>query len=256
MSLWVDGKPATADDLAQPAVVNYGHFTAMQIRRGSVRGLAAHLRRIDAAHQELFGHGLDTGWVRERWAQAAALRRDCYLRASFYDDPDGTPHVLVALRPPAEPSATPQRLRCVTGLRAFAHLKHAGTFAQTRLGHEARQAGYDDALLVTGEGEIAETTIANIGFVGDGQVSWPTAPALPGIAWQLLAGALPAAALPSRNAPVRLADLPSFQGAFVANSIGVVPVGQIDGHRFADPATVIDPVMAVHRQLPWDRLAA
>jgi branched-subunit amino acid aminotransferase/4-amino-4-deoxychorismate lyase len=120
--------------------------------------------------------------VRHWWAQAAAQRPDCYLRSTFYDDPDGESHALVALRPPAEPPPAPQRLRTVGWVRPFAHLKHVGTFAQTRHGREARQAGYDDALLVTAASEVAETTIANIGFVREGQVIWPSGPALHGIA--------------------------------------------------------------------------
>ncbi|WP_207939157.1 hypothetical protein [Actinomadura darangshiensis] len=47
MLIEVDGRPATAEALAHPAIVNYGHFTAMQVRSGRVRGLAAHLRRLD-----------------------------------------------------------------------------------------------------------------------------------------------------------------------------------------------------------------
>lgn len=65
MSLWVDGEPADAASLAVPAVMNYGRFTAMQVRAGAIRGLAHHLRRVDAAHRELFGHGLDLELVRE-----------------------------------------------------------------------------------------------------------------------------------------------------------------------------------------------
>lgn len=41
----IDGGPATADQLAYPAIVNYGHFTAMQVRGGAVSGLDLHLRQ-------------------------------------------------------------------------------------------------------------------------------------------------------------------------------------------------------------------
>jgi branched-subunit amino acid aminotransferase/4-amino-4-deoxychorismate lyase len=240
--------------LAVPAQLNYGHFTAMQIRRGAVRGLANHLRRVDAAHRELFGHGLDLKLVRAQWALAAEQQPDAYLRATFYETPDGQTHDLVAVRPPVDPSEAPQRLRSVAYVRPLAHLKHVGTFAQIHYGNEAERAGFNDALLVTGQGEAAETTIANIGFVRSGRVVWPAAPALHGIGQQLLEAVLPASGPPAGHAPVRLTDLPGFDGAFTVNSVGVVPVAQIDGHRFPEPSAAVAVVVAAHAELPWDPL--
>jgi branched-subunit amino acid aminotransferase/4-amino-4-deoxychorismate lyase len=256
MTLWVDGGAADADALAVPALMNYGHFTAMQVRRGAVRGLDHHLRRIDAAHRELFGHGLDAEVARAQWARAVRDQPDAYLRATFYQTPDGQTHDLVAVRPPIDPSETPQRLRPVSYIRPFAHLKHVGTFAQIRYGNEAERAGFDDALLTTAQGEIAETTIADIGFVAGRRVTWPTAPALHGIGQQLLEVALPAGGLTVEHAPVRLTDVPGFNGAFVVNSTGVVPVAEIDGHQFLEPTEAVAEIIAAHAKLPWDRLDA
>jgi branched-subunit amino acid aminotransferase/4-amino-4-deoxychorismate lyase len=252
--LWIDGEAATAAALAVPALVNYGHFTAMQIRHGAVRGLANHLRRVDAAHRELFGHGLDLELMRARWALAARHQPDAYLRATFYETPDGQTHDLVAVRAPVDPSEVPQRLRSVTYVRPVAHLKHVGTFAQIHYGQEAEQAGFDDALLVTGQGEAAETTIANIGFVVGGRVVWPTAPALHGIGQQLLEAVLPPSGMPAEHAPVRLMEVPGFDGAFTINSVGVVPVAQIDDHRFPEPSATVAAVITAHAELPWDPL--
>jgi branched-subunit amino acid aminotransferase/4-amino-4-deoxychorismate lyase len=251
--MWIDGEAATVAALAVPALLNYGHFTAMQIRHGTVRGLANHLRRVDAAHRELFGHGLDLELVRARWALAARHQPDAYLRATFYETPDGQTHDLVALRAPVDPSEVPQRLLSVMYVRPLAHLKHVGTFAQIYYGQEAERAGFDDALL-TGHGEAAETTIANIGFVLGGRIVWPTAPALHGIGQQLLETALPASGRPAEHAPVRLTDVPGFDGAFTVNSVGVVPVAQIDGHRFLEPSATVAPVITAHAELPWDSL--
>jgi branched-subunit amino acid aminotransferase/4-amino-4-deoxychorismate lyase len=60
----VNGGPATAGQLANPAIVNDGHFTAMQVRGGAVRGLRLHLARLDSATRELFWTGLDGELVR------------------------------------------------------------------------------------------------------------------------------------------------------------------------------------------------
>jgi branched-subunit amino acid aminotransferase/4-amino-4-deoxychorismate lyase len=254
MTLWVDGQDADAAALAIPSLKNFGHFTSMQVRRGRVRGLHNHLRRVDAAHRELFGRGLDAGLVRARWALAAARQPDAYLRATFYDTPDGRTHDFVALRPPLNLAQAPQRLRSVSYVRLLPHLKHVGTFAQIYYGQQAERDGYDDALLTTGEGAIAETTIANIGFVAGRRVVWPAAPVLHGIGQQLLEDALPASGLPHERRPVYLADLPAFDGAFTVNSTGVVPVAQIDGHVFAQPGAVIAEIIKAHAGLPWEQL--
>ena len=77
---------------------------------------------------------------------------------------------------------------------------------------------------------------------------------LHGIGQQLLEAALPASGRPVEHAPVRLTDVPGFDGAFTVNSVGVVPVAQIDGHRFLEPSATIAPVITVHAELPWDPL--
>jgi hypothetical protein len=74
----VNGNPATAGPLHHLALANYGHFTAMQVRDGRVRGLSLHLARLDGATQELFGTGLTaTGCAATsgmRWPATATLR--------------------------------------------------------------------------------------------------------------------------------------------------------------------------------------
>jgi branched-subunit amino acid aminotransferase/4-amino-4-deoxychorismate lyase len=117
-----------------------------------------------------------------------------------------------------------------------------------------RRAGYDDALLTTAAGEAAETTMANIGFTAGNRVTWPEAPALHGIGQQLLEAALPGLGLTGGHAPVRLADLPGFDGAFTVNSVGVASVAQVDGHRFPGPGAAVAEIIRAHARLPWDQL--
>jgi branched-subunit amino acid aminotransferase/4-amino-4-deoxychorismate lyase len=52
---------------------------------------------------------------------------------------------------------------------------------------------------------------------------------------------------------VRLTDVPDFDGAFTVNSVGVVPVAQIDGHHFSGPSATVREILKVHAELPWDR---
>jgi 4-amino-4-deoxychorismate lyase len=55
ISLTLNGRAATAEDLRSLALVNYGHYTSMQVRDRRVRGLDLHLTRLTAASTELFG---------------------------------------------------------------------------------------------------------------------------------------------------------------------------------------------------------
>jgi hypothetical protein len=51
----IDGLPATPEDLAHRALVNYGPYTSFRVEHGAVRGLDLHLARLDQAAVELFG---------------------------------------------------------------------------------------------------------------------------------------------------------------------------------------------------------
>jgi branched-subunit amino acid aminotransferase/4-amino-4-deoxychorismate lyase len=252
----INGEPATAGQLAYPAIVNYGHFTAMQVRRGAVRGLGLHLSRLDLATRELFGTGLDGELVRAyiRRALGADLL-DASVRVSvFQPDDNERPSVMVSVRAPGEPPAVPQRLTAVPYERPVAHIKHVGMFGQIWYGLAAERAGFDDALLTGPGGVIAEGAIANIGFFDGTAVIWPDAPALAGISMQLVTVALAGRGMPSRHATVRLADLPSFRAVFVTNSLGVAPVGQVDDHVLpADPG-FIRTLTEAYAAVPWDRI--
>jgi branched-subunit amino acid aminotransferase/4-amino-4-deoxychorismate lyase len=244
----IDGAPATADRLASAALVNYGHYSTMQIRGRAVRGLALHLDRLEAATRELFDADLDAERVR------AALRHclgddypDATGRITVFDAGDGTPAVMVAVSDPAEAPIWPVRLRTVRYLRPMAHLKHVGSFAQIYHGIRAERDGYDDALLIDAYGRIAETTIANIAFVDGGDVIWPNAPALAGITMQLLEPRLA-----SRRRPVHLVELTMFDSAFITNSRGVTAVGQIDDVAIPVDDRLTRHVVEAYGEVPWD----
>ena len=100
----IDGRPATADDIRLPATVHYGHFTAMQVRDGRVRGLALHLARLDAGNRELFRAGLDGDLVRDRIRHALGTVADASVRVSvLWAGADDATAVMVTVRPPGEP---------------------------------------------------------------------------------------------------------------------------------------------------------
>jgi branched-subunit amino acid aminotransferase/4-amino-4-deoxychorismate lyase len=252
----VNGGPATADQLAYPAIVNYGHFTAMQVRDGATRGLGLHMSRLDSATRELFGTSLDGSLVRGHVRHAlGADMLDASVRVSVFQPQDGErPSVMVVVRPPGDAPSAPQRLTAVQYERPAAHLKHAGMFGQIWHGRAAESAGFDDALLTGPGGVIAEGAIANIGFFNGQAVLWPDSPVLEGITMQLVAGALARRGTPSRRGTVRIADLSSFRAVFVTNSLGVAAVGQVDDQVLtADPDFIRD-LAEAYDSVPWDRI--
>lgn len=249
----IDGREPGIEQLYHPILANYGHFTAMQVRGGRVRGLRLHLDRLAGATRELFGVELDTDLVRARLAHAVRDIPDAAVRINVYRPDDLM--VLVAVRPPTPPPSAPVSLRSVRYERPAAHLKHVGGFGQIFHGQRAEAEGFDDALLTDHTGAVEETTVANIGFFDGTGVVWPAAPHLPGTEMLLLAPRLGAAGLPSREAPVALAGLPSYRAAFVVNSIGIAAVHRIDDIRFPVDAQLMRRLAGVQASIPWDAIA-
>ncbi|WP_030793986.1 aminotransferase class IV [Streptomyces sp. NRRL S-920] len=252
----IDGQPATAGSLLWPALVTTGHFTAMQVRGGKVRGIDLHLARLDAATRELFGRDLDGERVR---GAVRHILRDDIDDASvrvYVHAPDGEPSLMVTVREPVElPTGLAARAQALTSVpyqRPFAHIKHLGGFGQARHRELARAAGFDDALLTGPGGEISEGAVTNIAFFDGTRVVWPDAPHLAGVTMRLIEARLPAAGLPTSHAPVTLADLPSYSAAFVTNAWGVSPVRRIDDVTYDVDEKLMATVAGVYEAVPWD----
>lgn len=255
MRVEINGRVASAEQLAYPAVTNYGHYTAMQVRNGATKGLQLHLDRLWAASEELFGTGVDPGVVRDRIRHALDGVGDASVRISvFRPEEDDELSVLVAVRPPVGPYTRPQRLRSVPYQRPLPHLKHAGSFGQIYYGRRAGELGFDDALLTGPDGVISEAAVSNIAFCLGDTVIWPAAPSLAGTAMQLLEPRLPDAGVPTQRRPVRLADHPAWTGAFVTNSRGVAAVDRIDNLEVPVHVTLMKSVTEVYEAIPFDQI--
>jgi len=240
-----------------PVLATYGHFTAMQVRGGRVRGLAHHLTRLDAANRELFGPGLDGDGVRERVRRALheAGAADASVRVYVYvtrDDRD--PSVLVTVRPPASARDTALGLKAVAYQRPVPHIKGIADFGQTYHIRAAERAGFDDALLTASDGVVSEAGIANVCFFDGAGIVWPDAPALAGITMQVLEPALAGAGLPSRRARIRVADLAGFAAAFVTNSHGIAPVGRVDDLSLPVDAALLATLRRAYESVPPDAI--
>ncbi|HEX5121899.1 MAG TPA: aminotransferase class IV family protein [Rhodanobacteraceae bacterium] len=243
----LNGKTASAADLRALATTNYGHFTAMQVEAGRVRGLDLHLARLDASTRELFGQPLDATTVRAHLRSAfgdfggdASLRINVFSRALHRDrmaEP-AAPDVVVSVTAPRRIETTPVRLKAFRYERVLPHVKHVGTFGLFHHRRLAQLDGFDDALFVDAGGAVSEASIWNIGFFDGSGVVWPDAPALRGISMQLLQKGLRERGTASDSHRVAHIDVGAFRSAFLTNcSCAVRPVAEIDGVRFAvDPA--------------------
>lgn len=242
MLIEIDGRAAEASDLFS----TYGHFTAMQVRDGGVQGLTHHLTRLDAAHRELFDRPLAGNRVRDLVRHALDGTADASVRVILRH----AERVTVSVAEPHDPPAAPQRLRSVPYVRPFAHVKHLGGFAQLEWARRVRLDGYDDALLTTPEGAVAESSIANIGFLEpDGAVVWPDALHLHGTAMRLVEDITP-----SSHRTVALADVGTFAGAFLVNSIGVVSVASVDDVPLPHAGPLLTSLVDRLAAVPWDRI--
>ena len=256
----INGRTATADQAQTFALAAYGHFTAMQVRGGRVRGLALHLGRLTRATAEMFEAALDEDLVRARIRQAlaGAAMTDASVRVMVFEPEQdgGAPTVMVTVRvpgvqPPGPGLGSPQALMSVPYQRPLAHLKQiGGGFGQAYFSHAARRAGFDDALLTAPDGLVTEGSIANIAFVTDGTLVWPDAPVLEGITMQLLEPRVT-----SRRSPIHLADLGSYDAALLTNARGILPVSRIDEHVFPqDHQQVFKAVEDAYESVPWDEI--
>lgn len=224
--LLIEGLPPAEDDLRYQALVNYGAYTSFRVEDGGVRGLDLHLARLEASAVELFGEAVGADRLRGLLRQAAGDRREAWLRVSLFAPVIGArrpsdrvaPKVMTAISPPPSPLASSVRVQVQTYVRDAAHIKHTAIFPLIRARRLAQDAGFDDALFADADGLISEGSLWNIGFLSGDTVTWPAAPMLHGVAQALIAGRLSEAGLTQRTAPVRMADLDAFDGAFLCNS--------------------------------------
>ena len=237
----LNGQPASADDLRALALVNYGHFTSIQVRDHAVQGIELHQQRLTTATRELFDSELDFASVREQMRKAVADDPDCTLRVTVfsrdfdYRNPAAghAPDVLVSLSLPSPPRTHSLRVKLFPFQRPLPQIKHVGTFPLFHYRRLAVHSGFDDALFIDQAGSVSEGSVWNIGFWTGTGVVWPEAAALRGTAEKLLQSGLDRRGVEQVIRPVRVAELPDFEGAFACNAGGLQPIASIDEIPFA-----------------------
>lgn len=222
----IDGLPPSPEDLTYLATTNYGAYTSFPVEAGVVRGLDLHLARLKASAEALFGEALPEDHLRRAMRMALGETTTAWLRIGLFSPeirprtPDAVirPKVLTTVSPAPPPLGSNLRLQTQSHTRLLPEHKHTATIEAIHARRTARQAGFDDALYVDGEGLISEGSLWNIGFLQGDTVVWPQAPMLAGIAQALVDQGLAAQEMTSRTRPIRMSDLSAFDGAFICNS--------------------------------------
>lgn len=246
----LNGLPATAEDLAPLAFAGYAHYTSMQVRDRSVRGLGLHLARLRDASARLFGTEPDPDWLRGliRTSVAAGPADVSLVATAFAGDREavlrGDPVDLGVLVRTSAPVTVDvgrsMRLRTVRFERVLPHLKNVATIGQTYFPRQVGADGFDDVLFVDRHGNVSESSIWNVAFWDGAQVIWPEAAMLRGVTMSLVAEGLDQAGVPQVTRPVPADRLPEFTAAALMNSwTPAVRVTAVDDLAFPGDETFL-----------------
>jgi branched-subunit amino acid aminotransferase/4-amino-4-deoxychorismate lyase len=249
VTIEVNGREAEHEAVSLLEHEAWGHFTAMQVRGGRTRGLALHLSRLEAAHQEVYGRALGGPEVRARIRHALGGRPDASVRVYGY-----WAGLIVTVRGPRDMPLRPHSMIAVQFQRPLAWLKHVGSWGQGRFREAALAAGFDEGLLVDEAGRISEGTITNVGFWRDGMVIWPEARKLAGITMLLLRRQLAAAGVGQAEEPVYVRDLAGYGGMILCNSRGWAPVNRVDDLWIPQDDAFTGVIGAAIDGCPWDEI--
>ena len=261
--LFIDGAPATFEDLAHQALVNYGAYTSFRVEDGGVRGLDLHLARLETSAVELFGQTVGMDHLRALMCLALGTRQNAWLRISLFSnaisnrDPtaQAAPRVMIGVFDPPSPLADTTRLQLQTYEREAPHLKHVATFGLLRTRRAARAAGFDDALFMDRDGRISEGSLWNIGFLSGDTIVWPQAPMLVGVTQALLSAGFQGRGIDQSTRPVTVYDLSGFDAAFLCNSATPASsITAIGDHVFNVRPDLIDRLQDVWRATPRQAL--
>lgn len=256
----LNGRTPTISELAALAQLNYGHFTSMQAEQGAVRGFGLHLQRLADASRELFGTELDLERMREWVHQAVGIANARVRITAFSLTFDRTRpelpqpvDILVSVQPVRERPLQPWRVQSMAHGRRLPGTKHMGTFELLHPLRMARLAGFDDVLFCTESGDVAEGSTWNIGFWDGHRITWPNAPALPGITRQLLDEGLQKAGIETRTCAVNLRDLAAYRSAFALNAMAIGPLlAQIDGQQLDCDTALLERLQGIYQQIPLE----
>ncbi|TFC30439.1 branched-chain amino acid aminotransferase [Cryobacterium sp. TMT1-3] len=242
----LNGTVATADDLAPLAFAGFAHFTAMQIRHRSIRGLDLHLKRLRDASDAMFGRHLPDAQIVDYLRVALSAAPEDASLAFFITSSPGefvAPRskvhldVLTRITDAATVPLGPLALDVVAHERDLPQVKHVGEVAKTLLLRQAVTRGFDDAAFEDSAGRLSEATIWNLALWDGSSVIWPEANILIGVTMEILQRQLNALGVEQKTQPIRRNESLGHLAGVVMNSwTPGIAIARIGDHRLIEDA--------------------
>lgn len=239
---------ATASLQSVEYAYGFGVYETLRAVKGVPYFLEDHLRRLERSAEIIgirhpFSAGQTGTWVRELLAAVPADALNLKILLVGAPDPQDAQLSILPLAP-AFPKDQWYRdgiaVRSVVYERLFPHAKSLNMLGSYLAYREARAEDCYDALLVDREGCVTEGTRTNVFFVrGERAFSPPAEKVLEGVSGRVLRRIAPAAGVEIAEAEIPLAEIASFDGAFLTStSTKVMPIARIDTHAYppAPPA--------------------
>lgn len=250
--LWLNGtllpaKDARIDPGDRGFTLGDGLFETIRVAAGQPLHLDRHLARLRAGMQVLdlplpfsdqalvdamellIATGSNIGSLR------LTLSRGCGPRG-LAPPAAPMPTTLMTIAPTAQGTPTPVRLVTARATRRNEHsplsrLKTLNCLDAILARQEATQRGADDTVMLNTSGRVAETTVANLFAVIDGDLVTPPVSdgVLPGVRRSLI--------LEGQSGQQRSLspnDLARAGEVFLSNSLGLIPVIEIDGKAIGE----------------------
>lgn len=199
MYINLNGEILAADNTGVPydnGTFRYGHglFETMLVMNGAIQLYECHADRLFHGLKVLMldiGEHISRSWLQEQilaTVRANDLKQLSKVRlqffagsGGFYSDTIKKAGFIIECSPVNKQEVTfnekGQEVCIAQGIRksadTIANLKSCNALIYVSAAQQAKAAGYDDALIVNGSGNIIESTIANIFWVKDKQVFTP-----------------------------------------------------------------------------------
>lgn len=253
--MYLNGSPATAEQLVPFAFAGFAHFTAMQVRDHRVRGLDLHLARLRTGSERLFGFAVpDERILDDVRAAVADGPADASLSVFLTPSSGSALDVLVRVGPAAQPPEGPLRLDLVHHERHVPEVKHVGEVSKHLLLREAVARGFDDAAFTDAGGRISEATIWNLAFYDGTTVIWPRADVLPGITMRIAARRLAERGVAQRTQEVREDDLRGLSAVVMNSWTPAIPLSALGSRELVPNEDFVSLLHNAHGTDPRTRL--
>ncbi|MCP4166616.1 MAG: hypothetical protein GY759_12095 [Chloroflexi bacterium] len=261
---FIEPHDATIPIFTPSLVGALGVYETLKVQRGKYIALDEHLERLSAS---VAGAGLSLDVDRsilKQWCflAVAANHAEGQVRLVVVDL--GEPHADVFLYqmsyapPPVEEYEEGVQVTIYHGERALPLVKSFNTLVSGLARKAALKAEAHDALLVDRDGNISEGSNCNVFAVQHGiLMAPPLGTILEGtVMTQVLELAL-TSAIPVQRLPLKLADVPTWDEAFLTSTRrGVLPIRTVGEHALGRPGPITRHLLQAYRAWEADWIGA